>query len=145
MCRQPALRGRQSHHGQLGAPCPAQQQRHCGGVGGAPRHCWPQTDGALPTAAAVDAAIAAAAAAAAAAPLPRIAVCGCAGGGLSSSAAIVCSSALAVMQAHGVELTKGVRVPGGGVEGAHHSTPAAAACSPLTAAAAVAAPAVAAA
>lgn len=35
----------------------------------------------------------------------------CAGGGLSSSAAIVCASALAVMRMHGIELTKGVRPP----------------------------------
>lgn len=35
------------------------------------------------------------------------------GGGLSSSAAIVCASALAVMRMHGIELTKGVRLGGG--------------------------------
>ena len=35
-------------------------------------------------------------------------LCHSAGGGLSSSAAIVCSSSLAVMRMHGIELTKGV-------------------------------------
>lgn len=32
----------------------------------------------------------------------------CPGGGLSSSAAIVCASAMAVMRMHGIEFTKGV-------------------------------------
>lgn len=40
-----------------------------------------------------------------------------AGGGLSSSAAIVCASALAVMRMHGIELTKGVRPGGSGSSG----------------------------